>query len=63
MLDSFGLPGSAAVHEALALLDRADRLEVVLIAEGKAAEAYWHAWSAVPMEFARRESRSRVRGG
>ena len=30
-------------------------LIVALIAEGKAAEAYWNAWAAVPMEFARRD--------
>ena len=53
MLDSFGLKGSAAVREALALLDRADRIDVALIAEAKAAEAYWDAWAAVQIDFAR----------
>lgn len=55
VLDSFGLAGGSAVCEALALLDRADRPDVVLIAEAKAAEAYWDAWADVPMEFARRD--------
>jgi len=55
VLDSFGLDGDGAVREALALLDRADRLDVALIAEAKAAEAYWDAWGAVTMEFARRD--------
>lgn len=55
VLDSFGLGDSAAVREALALLARADRIDVALIAEGKAAEAYWDAWADVPMEFARRD--------
>ena len=55
VLDSFGLGGAHAVREALALLDRADRLDVVLIAEGKAAEAYWDAWAGVPMQFAQRD--------
>ena len=32
VLDSFGLDGDGAVREALALLDRADRLDVALIA-------------------------------
>jgi CRISPR-associated endonuclease Cas1 len=55
VLDSFGLAGGSAVREALALLDRTDRLDVVLIAEAKAAEAYWDAWGSVPTEFARRD--------
>ena len=55
VLDSFGLHGAEAVREALALLDRADRIESRLIAEAKAAEAYWDAWADVPMEFARRD--------
>ncbi|MGB8910583.1 MAG: CRISPR-associated endonuclease Cas1 [Candidatus Cybelea sp.] len=53
--DSFGLGGTAAVREALTLLNRTDRLDVALIAEGKAAEAYWDAWADVPIEFARRD--------
>ena len=55
VLDSFGFDGAAAVREALALLDRADRVDVALIAEAKAAEAYWDACAAVPMQFARRD--------
>lgn len=55
VLDSFGLEGTGAVREALALFDGANRLDVALIAEAKAAEAYWDAWTAVPMEFARRD--------
>lgn len=55
VLDSFGFGGGSAVREAVALLDRADRLDVVLIAEAKAAEAYWDAWASVPIEFARRD--------
>jgi CRISPR-associated endonuclease Cas1 len=55
VLDSFGLAGGRGVREALTLLDRADRLDIVLIAEAKAAEAYWDAWGSVPMEFARRD--------
>jgi hypothetical protein len=35
-----GLKRAAAVPEALAVLDRADRIDVALIAEAKAAEAY-----------------------
>ena len=53
VLDSFGLSGSGAVRAALALLHRADRINHALIAEAKGAEAYWDAWAAVPMEFAR----------
>jgi|SRR5580700_123081 CRISPR-associated endonuclease Cas1 len=56
VLDSFGLHGAGAVREALALLDRTDRIDRVLIAEAKAAETYWDAWADVPMEFARRDS-------
>ena len=44
VLDSFGLYGTGSVRQALALLDRADRIDHLLIAEGKAAEAYWSAW-------------------
>jgi CRISPR-associated endonuclease Cas1 len=55
VLDSFGLAGGSAVREALALLARADRIDVVLIAEAKAAEAYWNAGGSVPAEFARRD--------
>jgi CRISPR-associated endonuclease Cas1 len=54
-LDSFGLAGGSAVRQALALLDRADGLDIPLIAEAKAAEAYWDAWGSVPVEFARRD--------
>jgi CRISPR-associated endonuclease Cas1 len=55
VLDSFGLEGAGAVRKALALVDRADRIDRVLIAEAQAAEAYWDAWASVPMEFARRD--------
>jgi CRISPR-associated protein Cas1 len=55
VLESFELHGAHAVREALALLDRADRIDRVLIAEAKAAEAYWDAWAHVPVEFARRD--------
>ena len=55
VLDSFGLHGADAVREALALLDRADRIERVLNAEAKGAEAYWDAWAGVPVQFARRD--------
>jgi CRISPR-associated endonuclease Cas1 len=55
VLDSLGLDGSDAVREALALLKRANRVDIALIAEGKAAEAYWGSWAAVRMEFARRD--------
>ena len=55
VLNSFGLDGRNAVSEALAALVRADRIDRVLIAEAQAAEAYWDAWSAVSIEFARRD--------
>jgi len=55
VLESFGLHGAGAVREALALLGRAERIDRVLVAEAKAAEAYWEAWADVPMEFARRD--------
>jgi CRISPR-associated endonuclease Cas1 len=55
LLDSFVLEGAGAVRKALALVDRADRIDRVLIAEAQAAEAYWDAWASVPMEFARRD--------
>ncbi len=55
VLNSFDLDGPRAVREALSSLDSADRIERVLIAEAKAAEGYWDAWAAVPMQFARRD--------
>lgn len=55
VLDSFGLDGSAAVRNAVTLLDRSKTMEGALNAEAKAAEAYWEAWSSVRMEFARRD--------
>jgi CRISPR-associated endonuclease Cas1 len=55
VLDSFGLEGSGAVRKALALLDRADRIDRVLIAEAQAAEAYWDAWARVSVTFAQRD--------
>ena len=55
VLDSFGLNGAGSVCETLAFLNRSDRLDVALIAEAKAAEAYWDAWAAVPAEFAWRD--------
>jgi CRISPR-associated endonuclease Cas1 len=55
VLDSFGLEGSGAVREAIALFERADSLDVALIAEAKAAEAYWNAWAVVELTFARRD--------
>jgi len=55
VLDSFALEGAGAVRKALALVDRAERIDRVLIAEAQAAEAYWDAWASVPMEFARRD--------
>ncbi|MGA8534264.1 MAG: CRISPR-associated endonuclease Cas1 [Candidatus Tumulicola sp.] len=55
VLDSFGLTGTEGVRDALSLLDRADRLGVALVAEARGAEAYWGAWSQVPIQFARRD--------
>jgi CRISPR-associated endonuclease Cas1 len=55
VLDSFGLEGGSKVRAAIALLDRADRIDRVLIAEAQAAEAYWDAWAGVPMQFAQRD--------
>ena len=55
VLDSFGLEGSNKVRAAIALLDRADRIDRVLIAEAQAAETYWDAWGAMPMTFAQRD--------
>ena len=39
VLDSFGLEGGSAVREALALLDRADRIDVALIAEAQSGRS------------------------
>lgn len=55
VLDSFGLPSASAVRDTLVFLDHADRIDRVLMAEAKAAEAYWDAWADVPMAFARRD--------
>ena len=55
VLDSFGLRGADAVRAALAFLARAERVDHALIAEAKAAEAYWDAWAGVSIEFARRD--------
>jgi CRISPR-associated endonuclease Cas1 len=55
VLESFGLHGGGAIRDAIALFHRDGRLDVALIAEGKAAEAYWDAWANVPMQFARRD--------
>ncbi len=41
VLDSFGLDGSLEVGAALKAVDCADKLEVLLRAEARAAEAYW----------------------
>ncbi len=43
------------MRNALALLQRTDHLDVALIAEAQAAEAYWSAWADAPMQFARRD--------
>jgi CRISPR-associated endonuclease Cas1 len=55
VLDSFGLDGGRGVRDAIALLDRADRIDVALIAEAQAAEAYWAGWADAPMQFAQRD--------
>ena len=55
VLDSFGLESGSKVRAAIALLDRADRMDRALIAEAQAAEAYWDAWVAVPVTFAQRD--------
>lgn len=55
VLESFSLNGADAVRDALALLNRADRLGVALIAEAKAAESYFAALQLVPVQFARRD--------
>ena len=55
VLDSFGLEGGSRVRVAIALLDRADRMDRALIAEAQAAEAYWDAWAGVPVTFAQRD--------
>jgi CRISPR-associated endonuclease Cas1 len=55
VLDSFGFGGVDAVSNALALLQRTDHLDVAVIAEAQAAEAYWRSWADAPMQFARRD--------
>ena len=55
VLDSFDLSGTDAVRDTLALLARSERIDRALIAEAKAAEAYWDAWAGVLIEFARRD--------
>jgi CRISPR-associated protein Cas1 len=55
VLDSFGLDCGGRVRAAIVLLDRADRIDRVLIAEAQAAEAYWDGWASVPMQFALRD--------
>jgi len=55
VLDSFGLDGGSTVRGALARLDRADRIDRVLIAEAQAAEAYWDGWASAPVAFAQRD--------
>ena len=55
VLDSFGVDGTDAIRGAIAFLDRADRIDHVLIAEAKGAEAYWGALADVPIEFAHRD--------
>jgi CRISPR-associated endonuclease Cas1 len=56
VLDSFGLAGSEDVCAVLEAVDRAEKLEVLLRCEARAAELYWDAWASVPMQFARRDS-------
>jgi CRISPR-associated endonuclease Cas1 len=55
VLDSFGLECGSKVRAAIALLDRANRMDRVLIAEAQAAEAYWGACAGVPVTFAQRD--------
>ena len=55
VIESFDLGNAAAVRDSLEQLQRTDRIERVLIAEAKAAEAYWDAWADIPMAFAGRD--------
>jgi CRISPR-associated endonuclease Cas1 len=46
----------AAITAALADLEQADTIELMRQTEAQAARAYWQAWSAVPLTFARRDA-------
>ena len=56
VLESFGLNGTDEVRRAIQLFERADDLRLALIAEAKAAEAYWESWRSVEVMFARRDN-------
>lgn len=49
--------GRAAATNALADIDHADELPVLLAAEAAAANAYWSAWAPVPVRFGRADAR------
>ncbi|MGH2965989.1 MAG: CRISPR-associated endonuclease Cas1 [Solirubrobacterales bacterium] len=53
------LPGGTenvhAVEQALGEIDKAESLEILLAAEAQAANAYWDAWSELPIPFPDRE--------
>jgi hypothetical protein len=55
VIDSFTLPNTGEIQRSLVRLATAKQIDGALIAEGKAAEAYWDAWATVPVEFAKRD--------
>jgi CRISPR-associated endonuclease Cas1 len=55
VIESFDLRSAGTLRDQLTPLQRANRIERVLIAEAKAAEAYWEAWADIPMVFAQRD--------
>ncbi len=54
-IDSFGLAGSNDIRLAIQSLDRSQSVGEAMVAEAKAAEAYWNGWAPVAIEFARRD--------
>lgn len=55
VLESFDLAGTPELRDSLRMLNGAKDTREALIAEAKAAEAYWDAWNPVRLEFARRD--------
>jgi len=55
VIESFGLPNAGRIREQLDRLQKAHRLDQVMVAEAKAAEIYWAAWENVEAVFARRD--------
>lgn len=55
VLDSFGFTASTTLAKTAIVAETAKTLDRILRAEAQAAEAYWDAWRATPMQFARRD--------